>query len=510
MRIRTLIGVGTLVSALAIGGGGAGHYLSFVDLRSALHKQELARDITGAVVDLTMLTGDYLLYREPRAREQWLSRHESLGRILAERGELLGADGERWAALVEDFADIGARFRDLLAVHAGDGRPADESPLRGPVASAQVERRLTAQFLATSQHMASTASVLGLEAQVEVEEKARRAAVFAMFAVAGFAISLSATVFLVAYRVVGPLQQLGGGFGRVGGGDLSHRIGSDNRDEIGDLSRSFDDMTGKLQRLTEVQEAEISARILAEENLRRMMRNLERSNEELEQFAYIASHDLQEPLRMVNSYVQLLARRYADKLDDDANKFIDFAVDGATRMQTLIDGLLFYSRVRTKGEEPQLVDSDGVLDATLRLMAQAIEESGATVTRDPLPRVMADEVQLGQVFQNLIGNAIKFRGHSVPKVHVSATVENGFARFTVRDNGIGIDAKYTDKVFQIFQRLHTRDKYAGTGIGLAVCKRIIERHSGRIWFESSPGEGTTFSFTMPLAHEACEEGWRTS
>jgi PAS domain S-box-containing protein len=249
---------------------------------------------------------------------------------------------------------------------------------------------------------------------------------------------------------------------------------------------------------------DITERKRAEEELRRTMVELARSNKELEQFAYVASHDLQEPLRMVTSYVQLLARRYQGKLDADADDFISYAVDGATRMQALINDLLAYSRVGTRGKPFEPTDCEAVLEQALANLQVAIEESGAVVTYDPLPTVMADGTQLVQLFQNLIGNAVKFRGEQPPRIHISAhrqsAIENRKSdewTFSVRDNGIGIDPEYHDRIFMIFQRLHSREEYEGTGIGLAVCRKIVERHDGRIWVESQPGKGSTFYFTIP-------------
>jgi light-regulated signal transduction histidine kinase (bacteriophytochrome) len=225
--------------------------------------------------------------------------------------------------------------------------------------------------------------------------------------------------------------------------------------------------------------------------------DLERSNKDLEQFAYVASHDLQEPLRMVSSYTQLLAQRYEGQLDEKAKKYIDYAVDGAVRMQRLINDLLTYSRVSTRGKPLEPIDASSVLGETIGNLYAAIQESRAIVTNDDLPTVRADAGQLLQVFQNLIANAIKFHGTDSPRIHVSARDAGHEWIFSVRDNGIGIDPQYKESLFVIFRRLHTRQEYPGTGIGLAVCKRIVERHGGRIWFESEPGKGTTFFFTAP-------------
>jgi light-regulated signal transduction histidine kinase (bacteriophytochrome) len=221
-----------------------------------------------------------------------------------------------------------------------------------------------------------------------------------------------------------------------------------------------------------------------------------RSNAELEQFAYVASHDLQEPLRMVSSFTQLLARRYRGRLDADANEFIGFAVDGATRMQKLINDLLTYSRVGTRGRPFAPVDCAAILAHVLSDLSLAIAESGGAVTHTEMPVLLGDETQLAQLFQNLIGNALKFHGADPPRVRVAAERCNEGWRFMVRDNGIGIEPAYYERVFVIFQRLHTRDEYPGTGIGLAICKKIVGRHGGRIWLESTPGAGTTFFFTL--------------
>lgn len=243
---------------------------------------------------------------------------------------------------------------------------------------------------------------------------------------------------------------------------------------------------------------EIAERQQAQETLKHALAEVARSNAELEQFAYIASHDLQEPLRMVSSYVQLLEKRYKDKLDKDANEFIAFAVNGAARMQEMVLGLLAYSRVGTRGKSIERTESEGALTYAIENLQVAISQSGAVITHDALPAVMADESLLTQVFQNLIGNALKFRGEAPPRIHVSATRDEQEWVFSVRDNGIGIDPKYMGKLFVLFSRLHGHAKYPGTGIGLAVCKRVVAHHGGRIWVESEPGKGSIFYFTVPM------------
>ncbi len=305
--------------------------------------------------------------------------------------------------------------------------------------------------------------------------------------------------FLLARSITRPVKSLVNGTKAIAKGDIGHQISITTKDELGELASSFNAMSADLKR--------------SHEALARQAQELARSNVELEQFAYVASHDLQEPLRMVGSFVQLLARRYQGKLDSDADEFIAYAVDGATRMQKLINDLLSYSRVTTHGKDFEAIDSAAVLDRALRSLQAAVEESDAVVTYNPMPTVMADSLQLEQLFQNLLNNAIKFRSDEPPRVHVSAErienskiciphseIETGWV-FSVRDSGIGIDPEYADRIFVIFQRLHTREEYPGTGIGLALCKKIVERHGGRIWVESQPGKGATFYFIMPMKED---------
>ena len=248
---------------------------------------------------------------------------------------------------------------------------------------------------------------------------------------------------------------------------------------------------------------DISLRKRAESNLRQKIEELNRSNEELEQFTNIASHDLQEPLRMVTSYTQLLSRRYKGKLDRDADEFIAFAVDGAGRMQRLIQDLLTCSRVGSRAQELLDMPSQAALQQAIMNLEGTIEDTGAVVTHDSLPMVVADETQLIQLFQNLIGNAIKYHDHRTPTVHISAA-RSGAKRwlFSIEDNGIGIDPQYFEKIFGMFQRLHKREEFAGTGIGLAICKKIVERHGGRISVESALGQGSRFLFTLPVSERS--------
>jgi light-regulated signal transduction histidine kinase (bacteriophytochrome) len=231
--------------------------------------------------------------------------------------------------------------------------------------------------------------------------------------------------------------------------------------------------------------------------LQRTTEDLIRSNKELEQFASVVSHDLQEPLRTVRGFVQLLQRKYGNRLDAEADTFIEFAVDGTNRMETLIKDLLAYARVTTRNGELVPTDAGAALRQALGNLHASIQETGAEITHRDLPVVQADPAQLVQLFQNLLGNALKFHGDAPPKIDVDACQERGYWRFLVRDNGIGIDSRFQEHIFEMFRRLDTRTQYAGSGIGLAICKNIAHRHGGRIWVESELGRGATFNFTIP-------------
>ena len=291
--------------------------------------------------------------------------------------------------------------------------------------------------------------------------------------------------------ILDPIRQLEQAAQKLADGDGSIRLSFKSHDEMGKLSATFN------------QTAETLSKRTAE---------LQRSNRDLEQFAYVASHDLQEPLRMVSSYTQLLGKRYAGKLDERADTYIHYAVDGANRMQILIHDLLKYSRAGTRQAPLLPTSAADVVSEVLRSLELTIAESGSSVTVDELPEVLADRVQLTQIFQNLIGNALKFRRegarHSVTVSAEPDSDSQGAAmwRFTVRDNGIGINKEYFERIFVIFQRLNTRESFTGSGIGLAICQRLVERHGGQIWLESTPGEGSAFHFTLQAVHHQPQEG----
>jgi signal transduction histidine kinase len=263
------------------------------------------------------------------------------------------------------------------------------------------------------------------------------------------------------------------------------------------LEEMVKERTVQLKMTNEQLEREIAERKEAEEGLKRISDELTRSNADLQQFAYAASHDLQEPLRVIEGFIKLLARRYEKNLDAKAEEFIGYAIEGVKGMRALIKDLLDYSRIGTRDINLKDTDFSEAVDRAVFNLKTAVEESGATITHDPLPTIRADLVQISRLFQNLIGNAVKFRGEEAPAIHVSAERNEDGWTFFVRDNGIGIDPDNAERVFAVFQRLHTKEEYSGTGIGLAICKRIVERHGGRIWVRSEKGKGSTFCFTIP-------------
>jgi signal transduction histidine kinase len=302
--------------------------------------------------------------------------------------------------------------------------------------------------------------------------------------------------FLLRWTITLPLARLGGEARRVAGGEFDKPLAvASGPLEVATVGREIDAMR---QRIVD----ELATVEVARGQLEEQARELRRSNAELEQFAYVASHDLQEPLRKVVSFCQALQARYAGQLDERADQYIEFAVDGAKRMQSLINDLLAFSRVGRSGRELEPVALDEVLVAARAALAESIESAGGSVVAGELPTVRGDRAQLTSLFQNLIANAIKFRGAQRPLVHIEALRRDTEWELACADNGIGIDAEYGERIFLIFQRLHSRDAYEGSGIGLALCRKIVEYHGGRIWLDTSYTGGTCFRFTLPIAKEA--------
>jgi signal transduction histidine kinase len=306
------------------------------------------------------------------------------------------------------------------------------------------------------------------------------------------------SAYWLANRYARPVMHLAESAGILADGQLNHRVPVKGHDEIATLSRAFNRMAAQLEASYDALERRVAERT---NELSRANRALERSNRELEQFAYVASHDLQEPLRAVSGFARLLNDQSGNQLSPQATEYLQFIIESANRMKLLIDHLLEYSRVRSLGAPPERIDSRQAFQHAVDNLRSAIQQSQAVVTSEGLGEVLADSSQLTQVFQNLIGNAIKFCDQKPPRVHVRADYGDEEVTIAVSDNGIGIDPRDSSRIFTIFRRLHADDKYAGTGIGLAICQQIVQRHGGRIWVESEPGKGSTFFFTLRLPND---------
>ena len=314
---------------------------------------------------------------------------------------------------------------------------------------------------------------------------------WAVAALAGaMVLAIAFCALIVRRAVVRPIATLTRQVRAVAAGDFDHVLGVDRPAELWELSGHIDGMRRRIM-------SEWRSSVEARQQLAEQAEELKRSNRELEQFAYVASHDLQEPLRKVASFTQMLEQRYSDRLDDRARQYIGFAVDGARRMQLLINDLLDFSRVGRVGAERVEMDTGDALAAALRNLDSRLSDTGATVTHDDMPKTVGNSTLLTQLFQNLISNALKFRSDEPPLIHIGVRRDGDMWEFSCADNGIGVEPKYADRIFLIFQRLHPRDVYPGTGIGLALCRKIVEYHGGRIWLDTNESAGATFHWTLP-------------
>ncbi len=497
MKVRTSLFLLSAIFVIVIAALGYVMFYSSDLVNREVRDGESATRIIKDIFELSIVTYEYLSHYEERMHQQWQLKYDSLGELLEgiRKEEIHPEHLSRLESITSDYESLGDFFSLLVANFAKRRRLIEENKPQAEIdLSLDSEERLSTQALMSSQRMASEAfefSVLMQQRIAQVQQRTNSIALVSIIVFVVFSFSIS---FLTARAIIGPLNELARSAEITGKGNLKHRVDIKTRNEIGELALAFNQMTERRQ------QAEEKLKEYSEQ-LEEMVEDLERSNIELEQFAYVASHDLQEPLRMVASYVQLLEKRYRGRLDDDADEIIAFAVDGAKRLQTLIRDLLSFARVKSRGKSFESTDSQSVLERVLTNLGELIRENNATVTHDRLPAVMADEIQLEQVFLNLLGNAIKFHSEVPPEIHIGVERMNSEWKFSVRDNGIGIEAEYRERIFVIFKRLHGGDEYPGTGIGLAISQRIIERHGGRIWVETTPGGGSTFFFTLPVREE---------
>jgi signal transduction histidine kinase len=485
LRINTYVSLGTVLFI----------FLSLAwstwEALESRRKITMVNKMRNIVFERIILRDDYLLHQELRAISQWQAKSLELRELLGAAPLVFTSEEDRMLVL-EARKNFDATFELFSQVMTDRGK-------KGLSFSEGEERMISHGSLKAYLLRDNIIMLYESTLRAETAEQTRGVLVVLAF-IGGGIIAIIFNSMIIGKTLAKRITVLSRGVATIGAGDFDHRIAIEGDDELSALALASNEMASSLKASyisIENLQREVTERIRLENKLKETLIEVQRSNRELEQFAYVASHDLQEPLRMVSSYTQLLAESYKNQLDDKAHKFIHYAVDGAVRMQLLINDLLAYSRIGTKGKPLEPTDAHAVLGEVISNLKMYIDEAKAIITNDELPEVRADDSQLVQLFQNLISNAIKFKGEAVPRVHVSARDEGQEWLFSVRDNGIGIEQEYADKVFVIFQRLHTKEEYPGSGIGLAICKKIVERHGGRIWFESVVGKGTTFYFTLP-------------
>ena len=451
------------------------------EVENGIDQIETSSQVVRSAFLLHSLMDEYLAHGDKRPLRQWHKRNEFLGKIINDAKGFKSFDRALLKDLEIKYQAVNFLHPQIINLGSLGSRPQDLKALKETLAGMMAVR--LEELVNAAEHLHTASQSLTLKRQ--------QLAQTLILATAILMIGLIAlNLYQIRKTIVYPLQELSRGAEIIGAGNFDHIVETKYDDEVGQLSKAFNKMSERLRTSYDSLQSEIRERKRAEEDLLR-------SNKDLEQFAYIASHDLQEPLRNVASCMQMLEKKYKSKLDAKADQILWHAVESVTRMKALIMDLLAYSRLSTRGNPFQPTNCEQVLGQTLANLRPTIEETGALITYDPLPIVTGDFTQLLQVFQNLIGNSMKFRDQTPPEVHVSAARGADEWIFSVKDNGIGIEPQHLDRIFVIFQRLHKRTEYDGTGMGLAIVQKTVERHRGRIWVESEPGKGTTFSFTIP-------------
>lgn len=438
---------------------------------------------------LSARTGAPNLEVESQFEQRVEKMHADLANLNAAAGSKDDADIARWKRSLDSAVQSG----EEVFAEIGSGKDAASvAPLLDVVNARTLEAEIALPALIERE-------VTNFQDAVTHVETETNRAITATVILTVLAVLLAGGLgFAIARNISGPITKLTVATGEMSRGRLGVKVDVKSHDELGRLAGSFNAMSVDLKESTEELRALTDT---LEKRVADRTKELARSNAELEQFAYVASHDLQEPLRAVASYAELLEMKYGETMDERAHKYLGHMIGGVDRMRALINDLLDYSRVGTRGKEFLPTSMEDVLAYAAGSLEKALEESGAVLAHGPLPEIDADESQMRQLLQNLLGNAIKFRGETVPEIRVTATLEDGEWLFSVKDNGIGIEEKYAGRVFEIFQRLQSRREYSGTGIGLSICRRIVERHGGKIWVESEPGKGADFRFTLPVKRE---------
>jgi signal transduction histidine kinase len=495
MRIRTRLHALGLATILVAAVAGAVVSWAWWSLHRARQNRQLATLAVRQVCLLNTLTYEYVQYRGQRPETQWRLVATELSQALAGLRPASEAEDRLAAEVWRACTEVAARFRELQ-----ENRQASADG--GTAAREEWGRRLVGQLMLHCEALVLGAHRLAEAADAQELALQRTAGYMGLASVAMLAAISASTSVWLAGAFLRRVERLHQGIEVIAAGDLDSRIRDEAPDELGACGRAFDGMAERLNQSRSALQAEIAERQRAEQSLKQTALGLARTNHELQQFAYVASHDVQEPLRAIAGYLQLLARRYQGQLGVEADGYIRRSVAAAQRLQTLINDLLAYSRIDTRGREIAAVDCNQLLRNAVRQLEAEIRAAGATVEAEPLPTVVGDAEQLGQVFRNLLSNAVKFRRAEPPLVRVSAQRQEAQWLFSVQDNGLGIEPQYRERIFRVFQRLHAADEYAGTGMGLALGQKIVELHGGRIWVESEAGKGSTFLFTIPLKEAA--------
>lgn len=475
----------------------AGAFVGRVTLVDTLNETKKRSMTTDSLNQLQFITqelisheADYILTQDINGYDGWNEAMQRLFGVVDRVDGLL--EGSQMRNILEDF--ILAQFeykKSFMKLHGLIVRASREGSVVAPRQLMEFHETSLKQTRVAARVMIESArEMVSLNQQI-VEQNSRDAIaavgriehIIASLAILGIIATAALRSFTVR-TISRPLAMLTAVSQKMAKGEFELELHIQSEDEIGELARSFQAMARDLRSLYS--------------SLEQKVKELARSNADLEQFAYVASHDLQEPLRTISGFAALLARRYQGKLDAKADEFIRHLMEGAQRMHDLVQALLAYARLGAKDVPFREVDCGALVKEVLGSLEASIKEIGASITADPLPIVLGEKVQLVQLFQNLLGNAIKFRGSQPVRIHLSAEQDDGAWKFSLEDNGIGMEPRHTGRIFMIFQRLHTREEYAGTGLGLAICKKVVERHGGKIWVDSQLGRGSTFYWTIPI------------
>lgn len=509
MKIKTKLKINTIVSLIIVFLLGIILLWFSQKVEDSITKDKTAALIVRGIFALNILTNDYLLHRETQVKEQWFLQYDYLSRLIA-KAQDQKMEGERFLNKVEQYHASLHKIFSQLVMNNHDRDV--ESKQKGVILTDR-EKQLVSQLLMNSQIMVSSAHHLAQKSKHEVITAQRNSIFFIFLLVTVIAIIILATNFLLNKSIAKPIAMLRKGVQLVGGGDLSHKVATMEQDEIGDLSRSFDQMTSNLkvqqdksrQLNEELQQHKTNLERLVEERTGKLKKANEQLQleiedrqhieKELKDFAYIVSHDLKAPLRGIAQLSDWLAKDYSEVFDEDGTEILRLLILRVTRMDQLIEGVLQYSRVGRHHEQKEQLNLSILVKEIIELL---VSPGHIQITiENNLPTITADKTRIEQIFQNLLSNAIKFNDKPEGAINIDYIDEGSFHKFSIADNGPGIDERYHEKIFKIFQTLQSRDETKSTGIGLTTVKKIVEHYNGKIWVESKNGEGTTFFFTLP-------------